>query len=72
MATTARVVGELGGDPRDLLLGFDGRKLPSYDDAKAAALLHQLRQAQRMLEGSPAPAVRHELNLTQSAGPEFK
>lgn len=55
MANSVRLIGQMGGDPSDLLLEFEGQKLPLHDESGVVALLHEVRQAQRILEGHFIP-----------------
>jgi hypothetical protein len=55
MASAVRLIGQLGGDPNGLLLEFEGQKLPPHDESQVTALLHEVRQAQRILEGNSVP-----------------
>lgn len=50
VVSIARLVDNLGGDSSNLLLEFEGQELPSHDESQVAALLHEVRQAQRILE----------------------
>lgn len=55
MANSARLMGELGRDPGEFLLEFKRLHLPPHDESKVIALLHQVRQAQSVLEKGSIP-----------------
>ncbi len=49
LASTARLIGELGIDPEEFLNTLKGQKLPQHDESKVLAMLDEIKQAQRTL-----------------------
>ena len=55
-----RLVSAMGVGPDNLLLELEGQRLPKHNDSKVAALLIEVRKAQRILKIDFASSVRYK------------